>query len=530
MINDFNDLYATICKEKEIKPKVKVGKYNDLVINANTLDESEWKPALYALSKTTTLHYFKITTRNKYGRLNSANGENFAEIAIMKQPLLGCFFVTIRQLLFNSEILTSLIIDGFPISIDSLNILCSGLAKCRILQNLGFTNCQFEDSYKGLEIVCRLVASHTGLLCLDLTGCGIDEKGVECISKMIKSLRLVRMGELWKQSLRYRHPDPEIFPGLRRITLNKNPMIGDDGFQMIANEILDDLWLKAIDLRDCGITPESLQCISEVLRINSIIQVLDLRDNDIPSDVLEQIRFILKGNSDNERDEDYFSMNTSTTTLYRRNSTTSSLSTKKSKTVVENDKKVINKESLTSMNKACVQFKSEDDLQRVNKLIDTVNRLKSKSVHIIKQPPINRHTNDKNTKNNKLQNEYNCQNRFYSKQNQQKSSKNILDNETKVNDKIDQQKRSHNKYEYCKIGFNSSKKCLLKPKTADSRIGIGLKQRSKSLHGDEFQKKCVESERGIKDKNRNRNLEIPVHRCRTMPLKPVVIKRKTSVC
>ncbi|RZF32301.1 hypothetical protein LSTR_LSTR001765 [Laodelphax striatellus] len=517
MINEFNDLYATICKEKEIKSKVKVGKFNDLIINANTLDETEWKPVLYALSKTTTLHYFKITTRNKYGRIQSANRENFEDTAIMKQPLLGCFFVTMKKLLFNSEILTSLIIDGFPISVDSLNILCSGLAKCRILQNLGFTNCLFEEGHKGLEILCRLVASHTGLVCLDLSGCGIDENGVECIAKMIKSLRLVRMGELWKQSLRYRHPDPETFPGLRRITLNKNQMIGDAGFKSIANEVLDDLWLKAIDLRDCGITVESLQCISDVLRINSVIQVLDLRDNDIPSDVVDQIRFILKGNC-NETDDDYFSMNTSsTTTLFRRNSATSTLSTKKSNVVVENSgKKLPKKESSPSIGKNCTHFKSEDDLQRVNKLIDTVNRLKSNSIHIIKQSTLSK---EKRGKYFKVETE--CCDRVNRKQNQQIAGRGLLENVSEMG-KI-QQEKSKNNHAYDRLESTPSTKGSLKPKTADT--GIRLKQRSKSLHGQDFQKKCV-NDKTINDSRKH----LEIHRCKTMPLKPVTIKRKKSVC
>lgn len=55
---------------------------------------------------------------------------------------------------------------------------------------------------------------------------------------------MVRHNEAWQNSLRYRQPDLECMTGLRRITLNDNPMIGDHGAILLAEALRDDLWLK----------------------------------------------------------------------------------------------------------------------------------------------------------------------------------------------------------------------------------------------------------------------------------------------
>jgi len=55
---------------------------------------------------------------------------------------------------------------------------------------------------------------------------------------------MLRHNEAWKDSLRYRRPDLDRMHGLRRITLNCNPLIGDQGTQVLADVLKDDLWVK----------------------------------------------------------------------------------------------------------------------------------------------------------------------------------------------------------------------------------------------------------------------------------------------
>lgn len=55
---------------------------------------------------------------------------------------------------------------------------------------------------------------------------------------------MLRHNEAWKDSLRYRRPDLDRMHGLRRISLNCNPLIGDQGTQVLAEVLKDDLWVK----------------------------------------------------------------------------------------------------------------------------------------------------------------------------------------------------------------------------------------------------------------------------------------------
>ena len=53
-----------------------------------------------------------------------------------------------------------------------------------------------------------------------------------------------RHNEAWQDSLRYRRPDLDRMNGIRRITINANPMVGDEGAVALAEALKDDLWLK----------------------------------------------------------------------------------------------------------------------------------------------------------------------------------------------------------------------------------------------------------------------------------------------
>lgn len=53
-----------------------------------------------------------------------------------------------------------------------------------------------------------------------------------------------RHNEAWRDSLRYRRPDLDRMPGIRRITVNNNPLLGDQGAVLLAEALKDDLWLK----------------------------------------------------------------------------------------------------------------------------------------------------------------------------------------------------------------------------------------------------------------------------------------------
>ena len=88
-----------------------------------------------------------------------------------------------------------------------------------------------------------------------------------------------RHNEAWQDSLRYRRPDLDRMPGIRRITVNNNPLLGDQGAAVLAEALKDDLWLKALDLQQCGLSEVGAKALLDVLKYNTTIVVLDVRQN-----------------------------------------------------------------------------------------------------------------------------------------------------------------------------------------------------------------------------------------------------------
>lgn len=82
--------------------------------------------------------------------------------------------------------------------------------------------------------------------------------------------------------------------GIRRITINNNPKIGDDGLELILNELIDDLWIKAIDMQRCGITEAKAEKIFDTLEYNKSLEVVDLRNNNLDHETVSRILQILK--------------------------------------------------------------------------------------------------------------------------------------------------------------------------------------------------------------------------------------------
>ena len=78
--------------------------------------------------------------------------------------------------------------------------------------------------------------------------------------------------------------------GIRRITINSNELIGDIGAEALHDAFKSDLWLKALDLQNCGITTHGANFLLEGLKFNAMMHVLDVRLNvDIDRDTLQKI-------------------------------------------------------------------------------------------------------------------------------------------------------------------------------------------------------------------------------------------------
>uniref|UniRef100_A0A4X1W1I8 Centrosomal protein 78 n=1 Tax=Sus scrofa TaxID=9823 RepID=A0A4X1W1I8_PIG len=122
---------------------------------------------------------------------------------------------------------------------------------------------------------CCLSAS-SALKNLELNGLVLRERDLTMLTKY-QTIR--RHEETWAESLRYRRPDLDCMAGLRRITLNCNTLIGDLGASAFAESLSEDLWLRALDLQQCGLTSEGAKALLKALETNRTLVVLDIRKN-----------------------------------------------------------------------------------------------------------------------------------------------------------------------------------------------------------------------------------------------------------
>lgn len=82
--------------------------------------------------------------------------------------------------------------------------------------------------------------------------------------------------------------------GLRVLILDRNYRFSDTGLRQLTRILKNDFWLKTLCLRYCGITQHGGEIVLELLQINSVLTQIDLRDNEVSTDILEVIRKILK--------------------------------------------------------------------------------------------------------------------------------------------------------------------------------------------------------------------------------------------
>ncbi|CDQ98400.1 unnamed protein product [Oncorhynchus mykiss] len=133
--------------------------------------------------------------------------------------------------------------------------------------------------------------------------CGVW--GCVCLTDLSPALQhqaMRRHSAAWAESLRYRRPEFEGMGGLRRVTLNCNTLVGDRGVAALAQELAEDLWVKALDLQKCGLSNDGTRSLLEALKSNSTLCVLDIRrnplvDNDLMKSVIERVLMNANGQS-----------------------------------------------------------------------------------------------------------------------------------------------------------------------------------------------------------------------------------------
>ncbi|KAL7988753.1 hypothetical protein Chor_007672 [Crotalus horridus] len=253
---DFYAHYEQLCALEGCAPltSVKAKKlYNILDINADRIKAADWIPLLRAVRHNKTLTSISIKSCHHQGPGDSGLEKQGTGIrrripAIRSKDLTGQLCKAIKGCLIVSKALGNLELHGLLLREKDLILLTKGLADTSSLKRLSLAHSPIGDG--GLE------------------------KGMSKAHQAMK-----RHGEAWAESLRYRRPDFDCMAGLRRITLNCNTLIGDRGAAVLADCLAEDLWLKALDLQQCGISSEGAKSLLDAFKTNTTLVVLDIRKN-----------------------------------------------------------------------------------------------------------------------------------------------------------------------------------------------------------------------------------------------------------
>ncbi|NWT92376.1 CEP78 protein, partial [Urocynchramus pylzowi] len=302
---DFYSHYEHLCELQGSLP-LKAVKANltrdaiDLIVDH--IKATDWAPLLNALRHNKTLTSIGIRSLHQHG-LEESGVERYKTYfrrripATLSKDLTGQLCKAVKGCLSISDALKHLELQGLLLRERDLALLTKGLATASSLESVSLAYCPIGDG--GLETICQSIKNTATIRFVNFTACSLTWRGAEHIANLLKHQAIRRHGEAWAESLRYRRPDLEYMPGLRRITLNCNMLVGDRGASAFADCLGEDLWLKALDLQQCGISNEGARSLLDALQTNTTLVVLDVRKNPLIGHVLMKkiIERVLKNGS-----------------------------------------------------------------------------------------------------------------------------------------------------------------------------------------------------------------------------------------
>ncbi|XP_017759792.1 PREDICTED: uncharacterized protein LOC108550547, partial [Eufriesea mexicana] len=208
--------------------------------------------------------------------------------------LLRCLVDAIAVCVRDSSAITSVTLDGIPLTLKYLNILCTGLKNNQKLISLSLTRCRIGDV--GCDLLLSCLRNNPNLCVLNLSSCRLTNRSAMCLSLFLKRRKADLLQNIWEQSAVQSQDDssdrkPQ---GLHTLILNQNPKLGDSSVRHLIYALKSDVWLKSLSLRHCGISKRGAEMMIRLLQSNNRITKLDLTENRIPINTLQMMLRILK--------------------------------------------------------------------------------------------------------------------------------------------------------------------------------------------------------------------------------------------
>ncbi|XP_009707668.1 PREDICTED: centrosomal protein of 78 kDa [Cariama cristata] len=305
---DFYSHYEHLCALQGSVP-LKAVKANlsqsALDLTVDRIKGADWAPLLNAIRHNKTLTSIGIRSFHQQGLEESGVERHKTYFrrripAIRSKDLTGQLCKAVKGCLSVSDVLKNLELQGLLLRERDLILLTKGLATASSLESVSLAHCPIGDG--GLETICQSVKNSATIRYVNFTGCSLTWRGAEHTANVLKHQAMKRHGEAWAESLRYRRPDLDYMTGLRRITFNCNMLVGDRGANAFADCLGEDLWLKALDLQQCGISNEGARSLLHALQTNTTLVVLDIRKNPLIDHVMMKNiieRVLMNGDSAN---------------------------------------------------------------------------------------------------------------------------------------------------------------------------------------------------------------------------------------
>lgn len=319
--NVFYVWYTELCRRQNSNPVSTIRPNhlkNEQILDfvADRIKIEDWAPFFNALKLDASLHAIAIHSRmEKQKLIEDADTEDKVKRlkkwygCICTRYVLRTLLRTLCSCLKNNIVLSYLELEGLLISGEYLEIILKGLHSNKTLKYLSFKSCPIMD--EGCFEICENLHSLPNIEVLNLSSCGLGTESGKYIAKLIKYQQINRYCESWHSSLRYEEPEVNNMAGLKRFTLSNNPNIGDDGLELILSELIDDLWIRAIDMQRCNITEAIGDKIIDTLEYNRSLEIADFRNNSLEHDTLSRIFEVLK--SKQTGDSEYQWCQTTTT-------------------------------------------------------------------------------------------------------------------------------------------------------------------------------------------------------------------------
>ncbi|XP_057221544.1 centrosomal protein of 78 kDa [Malurus melanocephalus] len=302
---DFYSHYEHLCELQGSLPlkAVKANVTHDAIdLIVDHIKATDWAPLLNALRHSKTLTSIGIRSLHQHSLEEPGIEKHKTSFrrrfpAALSKDLTGQLCKALKGCLSISDVLKKLELQGLLLREKDLTLLTKGLAAASSLESVSLAHCPIGDG--GLETICQSIKNTATIRSVNFTACSLTWRGAEHIANVLKHQAMKRHGEAWAESLRYRRPDLEYMTGLRRITLNCNMLVGDRGASAFADCLGEDLWLKALDLQQCGISNEGARSLLDALQTNTTLVVLDIRKNPLIGHVLMKsiIERVLKNGS-----------------------------------------------------------------------------------------------------------------------------------------------------------------------------------------------------------------------------------------